>query len=79
MIKKVAIIQGSKSDDNLGDNCAEVLSKYNISFDRFIISAHSVRKYYQNIIFLSIDLLSPHIEIPRNWHNFVNLQEMDTE
>ncbi len=40
MIKKVAIIQGSKSDDNLGDNCAEVLSKYNISFDRFIISAH---------------------------------------
>ncbi len=37
---KVAIVQGSKSDDALGSVVAEVLRDYEIGFDRHIISAH---------------------------------------
>jgi len=40
MKRKIAIVQGSKSDDRLGDICVDVLEKYGIEFERFVISAH---------------------------------------
>jgi len=40
MKRKIAIVQGSKSDDRLGDICADVLENYGIEFERFVISAH---------------------------------------
>ncbi|MCD6417820.1 AIR carboxylase family protein [bacterium] len=40
MNRKVAIVQGSKSDEALGSVAAEILKGYEIDFDRFVISAH---------------------------------------
>ncbi len=37
---KVAIVQGSKSDEMLGSVVADVLKELGIPFERFVISAH---------------------------------------
>ncbi|RKZ33511.1 5-(carboxyamino)imidazole ribonucleotide mutase [bacterium] len=37
---RVAIVQGSESDNQLGDISADILKSYNIECDRYVISAH---------------------------------------
>ena len=39
-MKKVAIVQGSKSDNAYGDATAQVLDEHGVPYDRFVISAH---------------------------------------
>ncbi len=40
MLKKVAVFMGSKSDLEIMKNCFEILKKFEIPFDVFILSAH---------------------------------------
>jgi 5-(carboxyamino)imidazole ribonucleotide mutase len=40
MTLKVAILQGSKSDESLGSVISEVLKGFEIDFEKFVISAH---------------------------------------
>ena len=40
MIRRIAILMGSKSDESLGAAVAEVLQSYDIEFERMVISAH---------------------------------------
>ena len=39
-MKKVAIVQGSRSDNAYGDATAQVLDEHGVPYDRFVISAH---------------------------------------
>jgi len=40
MPQRIAIVQGSKSDESLGSVVAEVLKEYDISYEKLVISAH---------------------------------------
>ncbi|WP_297453044.1 5-(carboxyamino)imidazole ribonucleotide mutase [Persephonella sp.] len=39
-MKKVAVFMGSKSDMDLMENCFDMLEKFGIEYDAFILSAH---------------------------------------
>jgi len=48
MGKKVAILQGSKSDEALGSVVAEALKSHGIEYDRAVISAHRTPELLEN-------------------------------